>query len=64
MRHAQIERLRALKKRIHTVWQSHNGAMDAEAVLVDVAELVDILLMEREGMSAGVVVPPKGRIES
>ena len=64
MRHAQIERLQALKKRIHTVWQSHNGVTEADAVLVDVEELVDILLIEREGMADGVVVPPKGRIES
>ena len=49
MKHTQIERLRALKKRMHKAWQCHDGAMDAEAVLADVEELVDILLMEREG---------------
>ena len=64
MRHAQIERLRALKKRISADWQSQDGPMDAGAVLADVGELVDILLMEREGMADGVVVPSKGRIVS
>ncbi len=47
MKHAQIELLWALKKRIIRARQSH-GAMDAEAVLFEVEELVDILLMEVE----------------
>ena len=56
MRHAQIERLRALKKRIGIAWRSQEGLeglvghpVDVGAVLVDVEELVNILLMDREG---------------
>jgi hypothetical protein len=51
MRHAQIERLWALQRRIVKAGQSH-GALDAEAVLADVEELVDILLMECEADDA------------
>ena len=43
MRHAQIERLRTLKKLIVS-----NVTIDAGAVLADLEELVDILLMERD----------------
>ena len=63
MRHAQIERLQALKKSIRRARQSPDGA-DAYAISLEVEILVDILLMERDGMSDGVVVPPKGRVES
>ena len=50
MRHAQIERLEALKKRIRSAWRTHeHGPTEAEAVLLDVEELVDILLLECEG---------------
>ncbi len=48
MRHAQIERLRTLKKRIHAAWQGQISVTEADTVLADVAELVDILLMEVE----------------
>ena len=64
MRHAQIERLQALKKMIKQDWKRPDGTVDVGAVLANVEELVDILLMERDGMADGVVVPPKGRIES
>ena len=63
MKHTQIERLRTLKEMITQEWLRHDG-IDAGAVLADVEELVDILLMEREGMADGVVVPSKGRIVS
>ena len=49
MKKAQIEQLRALKKRIGAAWNSHDGAMDPEEVLAYVEELLDILLMGREG---------------
>ncbi len=52
MRHAQIERLRSLKKMITQDWKRPDGTVDAGAVLADVEELVDILLMEREGYDA------------
>ena len=48
MRDAQIRRLQALQLKMNSAWVSHDGGMDAEAVLVDVEELVDILLMEVE----------------
>lgn len=63
VRHAQIERLRALKKRINEAQQRHDGKIEAAVVLVGVAELVNILLTEVEGMTDGVVIPQKGRIE-
>ena len=48
--HAQIERLRTLKKRIRSAWRTHeHGPTEAEAVLIDLEQLVDILLMEKEG---------------
>ena len=63
MRHAQIERLQALKRMMKRDWSNQSGPMEAESVLADVEELVDILLMEREGHD-GVEVPQKGSIES
>ncbi len=48
MKHTQIERLRALKKRIIRAQQRHDGRIEAAVVLVGVAELVGILLMEVE----------------
>jgi hypothetical protein len=49
VKNAQIERLRALKKIIAQDWLRPDSTVDAGAVLADVEELVDILLMEREG---------------
>ena len=62
MRHAQIERLRTLKKRINQAWESYDGVMEAGLVLVNVEQLVDILLMERDGHDGGrVLLPVKGK---
>lgn len=48
VKNAQIERLRALKKRIREAWLSHNGPTGSDAVLIVVEDLVEILLMEVE----------------
>ena len=48
MRHAQVERLRALRERMDKGWRTHDGPLKAESVSIDVEELIDILLMERE----------------
>lgn len=50
MRNAQIERLQSLKKKMDKAWRTQDGAMNAESFSADVEELIDILLMEREGM--------------
>ena len=49
MRHAQIERLRTLKNLTKQDWLRPDGTIDPGAVLAGLEELVDILLMEREG---------------
>ena len=59
MRHAQIKQLRALKERMETNWQAQDGRMDPETASADLVELVEILLMEREGMDDDADESPK-----
>ncbi len=46
MRHAQIEKLRALKKRMERRW-CVAAPVEAEIVSAELGELIDILLMGR-----------------